>query len=315
MNYRRIFNPSHARRTPWQPSSPARGDRRDGLVYVYTDEIVLSVNVALSTARPLLVRGPSGAGKSTLAQNVARGLNWRYYEEVISSHTQAQHLLWRFDALRRLNDAQAQQLQPGMTPYIEPGILWWAFDPQSAQEQAARAAGPSPADTTDNRPAVVLLDEIDKADPDLPNSLLVPLGSLQFDVPERDEPVKAHHAPLVFITTNDERELPTAFLRRCVLLQLPDPDKDPAYRPRYREHLLKVATAHFGSRRKTLYAAIADQLLAPGSAQERRPGQATPSPAEYLDTIRACLELNVRPGDETWAALSNIVLRKMRSPV
>src|SRR5213595_2697985 len=103
-------------------------DRRDGSVYVFhVDDIVLAVNVALATGRPLFLRGATGAGKSSLARSVARIMKRRYYEKVISSRTTLQDLLWRMDALKRLADAQAGQFQQGFSAYIEPGVLWWAF--------------------------------------------------------------------------------------------------------------------------------------------------------------------------------------------
>jgi|SoiMetStandDraft_2_1073263.scaffolds.fasta_scaffold44184_2 MoxR-like ATPase len=331
MDYKRIFDPVPALPAAVAEQVTQRADRRDGRVYVYTDEIVLAVNVALVTARPLLVRGPSGSGKSTLAQNVALQLGLRYHEEVITSDTQARDLLWRFDALRRLNDAQARSLKQGMAAYLEPGVLWWAFDPTGAKRLAKAAPMgvqlPTTApglvswmtgkETVKLPEAVVLLDEIDKADPDVPNNLLVPLGSLQFDVPDLLCTVKSETPPLVVITTNDERELPNAFLRRCVILQLPDPDKDNEYRPYYKERLLAIAKAHWGEEDVALYDAVADLTLSDEALADRQPGQTTPSPAEYLDTVRACLDLNIRPGNANWdemfKRIAGIVLRKSRT--
>lgn len=142
------------------------GDRRDGLVYVYNERIELAVNVALATGRPMLVRGPSGGGKSSLARNVARRLKWRYYERVITSRTQAHDLLWTFDALRRLSDAQAQKLEEEAAHYVEPGVLWWAFDPASAarrglpEGQSPKRPAEDPGAGPKGSGAVVLLDEI-----------------------------------------------------------------------------------------------------------------------------------------------------------
>lgn len=293
MAYKSLFDPP-----PPQPVSAAGpGDRRDGGVYSYTPEITLAVDVALATGRPLLVRGPSGGGKSSLARNAARVLEWRYYEQVISSRTQAQDLLWEIDHLRRLQDAQIHQLRGGINSYIRPGVLWWAFDRDSAQSQAQTFHGdqedhdPNLGDDHDR--AVVLLDEIDKADPDVPNNLLVPLGSLEFQVLET-KPVKTpdEKAPLVVITTNDERELPPAFLRRCVELKLEAPK---------RERLIEIGGLHFPAAKTALLEALADLIV---SAPQQ------PSIAEYLDTVRACDTLGVEPDSEKWQSLVGVTVWK-----
>ena len=193
MTYKKLFDPKPigtTSRVDRNSSVAPFGDRRDGAVYVYTEKIVLAVNVALATGRLLLVRGPTGSGKSSLAYNVARCQGWRYYEEVISSRTQARDLQWTFDAVRRLSDAQANQLQTHLAAYVEPGVLWWAFDRASARrrgwppEEADFLPAEDPRVGTDSERCVVLLDEMDKADPDVPNDLLVTLGSFQFVVRE-----------------------------------------------------------------------------------------------------------------------------------
>src|SRR5262245_59453218 len=114
-------------------TSKAGQDTRDGSVYVYNEPITLAVRVALATGRPLLLLGPPGSGKSSLAAYVARSMNWNYFEQVVTSKTRAQDLLWGFDAIRRLRDAHASSLHPGLEPYIEPRVLWWAFDPPNAR--------------------------------------------------------------------------------------------------------------------------------------------------------------------------------------
>jgi MoxR-like ATPase len=300
MSYTKLFNPGAA--TKPRPRAEGTGDRRDGLVYVYTPEIELAVNVALATRRPLLVRGPSGGGKSSLARHVSRVLGWRYYEKVISSRNQAQDLLWEIDHLRRLQDAQAKTLDPDLSHYIRPGILWWAFDEAGARRQAERMQGSgTPLDPNlegEHDRAVVLLDEIDKADPDVPNNLLVPLGSFEFQVEGLPEPVRTTpaRAPLVFITTNDERDLPNAFLRRCVELVLRPPDRD---------RLIAIGGEHFPKVPTKRLEQIADIVLA-GAEGEK----ATPSAAEYLDTVRACQELKVQPGSPAWDDLLKVTVWK-----
>jgi MoxR-like ATPase len=298
MNYQKIFDPP-ATQSFTDGHGPALADTRHRSVYVYTDEIVLAVNVALATGRPLLIRGPSGCGKSTLARNVARTLGRRYYEQVISSRTQARDLQWQVDLLLRLQDAQAKQLAPDFTPYVVPGILWWAFDRESALARRARSRSGTestePGEYLSGSGAVVLLDEIDKADPDVPNNLLVPLGSLTFDVDETGETVDAKEVPLVFLTTNDERDLPPAFVRRCVELKIASPTAD---------QLTEIGRAHFEDVHRSLLLEVA--ALFENAATSTNP----PSTAEYLDTIRACTKLGAEPGTPLFDSLAKATVWK-----
>lgn len=242
-------------------------DRRDGRLYRYTPDIKLAVRVALAIERPLLVFGPSGCGKSSLVFNVARLLRRRYYEFVVSSRSEARDLYYRFDAVRRLGEAQlgagGGDNWRSFHPFIEPGPLWWVFSPESARRRGSQRAvegqtsaidpGRWPNDYADpvdrtcavddvNVPAVLLIDEIDKADPDFANNLLVPLGSRQFLVEETGDLVKlgrgndSTESPLVIITSNRERELPPAFVRRCVVLEIQPPSL---------EDLIDIARVHF----------------------------------------------------------------------
>lgn len=298
MNYTKLFEPKPVKTD--EAISSSAGDRRDGAVYIYNDEIVLAVNVALATGRPLLVRGKSGWGKSSLARNIALVQGCRYYEKVISSRTQARDLLYEVDLLRRLQDAQLKTLKPDFTPYVVPGVFWWAFDQESAR--SIRSAESKSSKDADEAPAtddaVVLLDEIDKADPDLPNNLLVPLGSLQFSVEEIGKTVKARKAPLVIITTNDERTLPAAFLRRCVELNLRIPSLT-----ELEDRLTRVGKAHFEGH-GNLAAKLAQWISSRAQSNE------VPSPAEYLDALRACIELRIEPSSPDWETTSKIVLWK-----
>lgn len=307
----------------YRPLGTALGDRRDGRVYVFSSTIRMAVRVAIASGRPLLLRGPAGSGKSSLAPFVARTLRRRYYWTTVTARTEARDLMWRFDALKRLNDAQlksaeAQARVEQLQSYIEPGVLWWAFDPASAARRGlppgldlkTRAAD-DPGIGERQHGVVVLIDEIDKADPDVPNNLLEALGSLQFTVHETGDVVRAGATPLVIITTNNERELPAAFQRRCVVLQLREHD---------RAELIDIAALHFrhfvppdGSalHPPSVFKAVADRLQAL-QIEARAEGQREPSTAEYLDAVRACLALGIDPeaGGSEWPAVEQLTLLK-----
>jgi MoxR-like ATPase len=316
---KRPFDPKPIQsfRTNYAAALEEPADRRDGEVYVFRarEEVVLAVNVALVTGRPLLIFGAAGSGKSSLAASIARTLGWRYYEHVITSRTQAQDLLYGFDVVRRLADAQAasalseaerRAFRTDLNRYIEPGVLWWAFDRESASCRGATEGQQAPSAVDPGRigersaPAVVLIDEIDKADPDVPNNLLVALGSLTFMVGETETLVAAAAPPLIIITTNEERDLPAALLRRCVTVRLPMPDS---------RSLVEIAEAHFGKERSTDYARIAERTVALAREYTSRGGR-PPSTAEFLDCVRACLKLGVdMDRDDFEAVLSATVIK------
>ncbi|MGA5822611.1 AAA family ATPase [Kitasatospora sp. NPDC094028] len=310
LNYRRVFDPPMrpAAPTPGEPVGERVGDRTMDRIYVYDDEIVLAVNIALATGRPLLVRGNPGTGKTSLAPNAARQLRRRFYRKTISSRTQARDLLWTIDEVARLSDATGGGQARPRPEYVVPGVLWWTFDPDSARRRGLDAAEsttlPDPNEGTPHAAeAVVLLDEIDKADPDVPNDLLEPLGSYCFR--REDGPlVAAPVAPLVVITTNDERELPKAFLRRCVALELQPPDPD---------RLRDIARAHFPDQTDKLFA---DILLSFPPAADATDGpkqtgvKVRVSIAEYLDAIAASVNLGIRPGHDLWKAVLRATVHK-----
>jgi MoxR-like ATPase len=300
-DYKKLFDPTAAV-VGADPPTTQTADRRDGRVYVYTDAVVLAVNVALATGRPLLVLGEPGSGKSSLAANAARWLGRRYLEHVISSRTSAQDLLWTTNTLQRLSDASQGQVKGG-DAYLEPGVLWWAFDPESAGAYASKLAvhyGWSGGEQADpSRPAVVLLDEIDKAEPDVPNDLLVPLGAGEFGVWLDKPPVRWKAPPLVIITSNRERELPNAFVRRCIVLPLPSPDAD---------RLVTIAEAHFGGT-DPLFRRIATEIIAMTSSQGTTRAV---NAAEYLDAVRACkaLDIDLDKAPSLWNAIADATLTK-----
>src|SRR5437762_2894236 len=175
--------------------------------YVSTDDLTLAVNAAITLERPLLVKGEPGTGKTMLAVEVARTLGVPLLEWHIKSTTKAQQGLYEYDAVSRLRDSQlGDQRVHDIHNYIVKGMLWQAF--------------------TQDKPCVLLIDEVDKADIEFPNDLLRELDRMEFYVYETRELVKAKHRPLVFITSNNEKELPDAFLRRCFFHYIKFPDAD-----------------------------------------------------------------------------------------
>ncbi|WP_369035501.1 MULTISPECIES: AAA family ATPase [Streptomyces] len=285
-------------------------DPRDGRVYVMPAGLALAVRVALATDRPLLLSGEPGSGKSSLAPFYAREQGLRYYEHVVTSRTRATDLLWTFDSVRRLADAQARRVRLNDAHYVRPGVLWRSLAPDSARRRGVPTRPPEGQNPQGAGGAVVLIDEIDKADPDVPNSLLVPLGSQEFTVAETDttisrEPGVDRH--LIVITTNGERELPQAFLRRCVMFRLPEPEA---------ESLVRIAELHLeyegvdlDAPTRELVRMLAAELVQARRDQDARRGR-FPSTAEYLDAVRACRELGIRPGDEDWDLVRGLTMAK-----
>ncbi|MBI3714173.1 MAG: MoxR family ATPase [Burkholderiales bacterium] len=175
--------------------------------YVATDDLKLAVNAALTLQRPLLIKGEPGTGKTMLAEEVAAALNMPLLQWHIKSTTKAQQCLYEYDAVSRLRDSQlGDERVKDIHNYIVKGVLWQAF--------------------TADEPVVLLIDEIDKADIEFPNDLLRELDRMEFYVYETREMVRAKHRPLVIITSNNEKELPDAFLRRCFFHYIKFPDKD-----------------------------------------------------------------------------------------
>jgi MoxR-like ATPase len=279
-------------------------------VYVFSPLVVLSVNVARATRRPLLVAGEAGSGKTRLAAAVAAVLNWHYYARTVTSRTQAADLLWTFDTLRRFSDATTPQkeLQPDQY-YVEPGVVWWGFDQITASRRGLKPLADSKRhlDNPDPRGglggAVVLIDEIDKADPDVPNDLLEPFDVRRFTVKETNETISATRDTLLVLTTNGERDLPPAFVRRCVMLALPEPDA-----PWFE----RVAGQHFPKGDVALHKAVAAEVQR--LRNEVRAGMRKPSTAEFIDALRVCSELSTTPSSTAWTDLINAVLLKTDQP-
>ncbi len=174
--------------------------------YVATDDLQLAVNAAVTLQRPLLIKGEPGTGKTMLAEEVAGAMGKKLISWHIKSTTKAQQGLYEYDAVSRLRDSQlGDDKVHDIKNYIKQGMLWQAF---TADEQV-----------------VLLIDEIDKADIEFPNDLLVELDKMQFSVYETGETIQAKHRPIIIITSNNEKELPDAFLRRCFFHYINFPDK------------------------------------------------------------------------------------------
>lgn len=255
------------------------GNRFPEAGHLWQEPEINALILAVASRRPLLVRGEAGSGKSQIARAAARELGGQEpLVEVIHPRFEALDLLYRFDALARLADAQANALDATNEKYVRRGPLWEAF------EQAE--AGHAP---------VLLIDEIDKADADIPNALLDVLGNRSFTVPplgNRTVRAKDGEPPLIVITTNEERELPPAFVRRCVVLNLKPPEGETAFvdwlveRGRVHRHLVIAEDREQPDndvRREAARQVWADR--------EEAPAHAKPGLAEYIDLLTALHQL------------------------
>ena len=232
--------------------------------YVATDDLKLAVNAAITLQRPLLIKGEPGTGKTRLAIEVAQALGLPLLEWHVKSTTKAQQGLYEYDAVSRLRDSQLGDPRvQDIGNYIVKGMLWQAF--------------------TLDTPAVLLIDEVDKADIEFPNDLLRELDRMEFYVYETRELVQARHRPLVFITSNNEKELPDAFLRRCFFHYIRFPDKDT---------MEKIVEVHFPAIKKML---LREALEAFFEVREVPGLKKKPSTSELLDWLKLLLAEDISP--------------------
>ena len=223
--------------------------------YVATDDLMLAVNAAVTLQRPLLVKGEPGTGKTQLAREIATALGAPFMEWGIKSTTKAQHGLYEYDAVARLRDAQlGEEKSRAIGNYIVKGKLWECFN-------------------SEVRP-VLLIDEIDKADIEFPNDLLRELDQMEFYVHETRETVRATHRPIILITSNNEKELPDAFLRRCFFHYIKFPDK---------ETMQKIVDVHFPQIKKML---INEAMQVFFGLREIQGLKKKPSTSELLDWLK-----------------------------
>ncbi len=295
---------------------PAHGALSEA-VHVFDERMIAAIDAALAADRPLLVRGEPGTGKSQLARAAAVALGRVFLPFTVDARTESRDLLYSVDTVARLAESQIvgflKNSQPALDVrahlaeknFTSPGPLWWVFDWQGATDQAtvARSATPwSPQGWTPENGAVLLLDEIDKADPAVPNGLLEALGLGQFPTPWGDT-VSSQSAvpPLVVITTNEERSLPDAFVRRCLVLQLGWPIR--------RDELIAALIA----RGRAHFPAAAENLLATAAGMVADDREAIldrhlnpPGGAEYLDLLRAVIRRHPDDPEAQKAGLDRI---------
>ncbi len=232
--------------------------------YVATEDLQIAVNAAIALERPLLIKGEPGTGKTILAQEIAKALDIPIIEWHIKSTTKAQQGLYEYDAVSRLRDSQlGDERVRDIGNYIKRGKLWQAF-------------------TLDQRP-VLLIDEIDKADIEFPNDLLLELDRMEFYVYETGETISARHRPIVIITSNNEKELPDAFLRRCFFhfISFPDP-----------ETMKNIVEVHYPGLQSRL---IREALRVFYDVRDVPGIKKRPSTSELLDWIRLLLNEEMDP--------------------
>jgi MoxR-like ATPase len=232
--------------------------------YVSTEDLTLAVNAAITLQRPLLVKGEPGTGKTMLALQVAKALGVPLLEWHIKSTTKAQQGLYEYDAVSRLRDSQLGDARVhDIHNYIVKGMLWQAF--------------------SQDEPVVLLIDEIDKADIEFPNDLLRELDRMEFYVYETKELVKAKQRPIVFITSNNEKELPDAFLRRCFFHYIRFPDK---------QTMEKIVAVHFPQLKKSLLREAMEVFF---EVREVPGLKKKPSTSELLDWLKLLLAEDIPP--------------------
>ena len=232
--------------------------------YVATPDLMLAVNAAIRLQRPLLIKGEPGTGKTMLAEQVAAALGLPLLQWHIKSTTKAQQGLYEYDAVSRLRDSQlGDDRVKDIGNYIVKGVLWQAFEAE--------------------QPTVVLIDEIDKADIEFPNDLLRELDRMEFHVYETRETIQARHRPIVFITSNNEKELPDAFLRRCFFHYIRFPDRDTMQR---------IVDVHFPGLKKALLTEAMEVFF---GLRDVAGLKKKPSTSELIDWLKLLVAEDIPP--------------------
>jgi MoxR-like ATPase len=232
--------------------------------YIATPDLMMAVNAAVTLSRPLLIKGEPGTGKTQLAQEIAAALNRPLHEWHIKSTSKAQQGLYEYDAVSRLRDSQLGESRvQDIRNYIVKGKLWEAFESETQP--------------------VLLIDEVDKADIEFPNDLLRELDRMEFYVYETRELIKARHRPIILITSNNEKELPDAFLRRCFFHYIRFPDA---------ETMERIVEVHYPGLKKEL---LAEALNAFFKVRETPGLKKKPSTSELLDWIKLLVAEDIPP--------------------
>jgi MoxR-like ATPase len=318
---------------------PIKNDHGEPHKYVLDDLAADALEAALVINRPLLVKGEPGVGKSQLAKAAAVKYGRAYLPFVVNANTEAKDLLWSFDAVARLADAQIEGTLCGndeqskqaardnlaLKKYIKPGVLWAALNWESAEEQYQETHfkdnSPLPnylnAEFAKTKGVVILIDEIDKADSSVPNALLEVLGANRFQPEGLDHAIEANDdeeaiPPLIIITSNDERTLPDAFIRRCLSITLALPEKAQDQVDYLVNHALPSfpklniqLSANENEEAETVLQAAAKQLVADRAEAKEKHINPLPGQAEYFDLLRglSCLQ---KEGEDVKALIQSL---------
>ena len=316
----------------FKPKSLVQQNSTKALNHIFDEDDCYAMWSAYAAGRPLLVRGKPGTGKSQMAKAIADRLGWSFVSEVVRGSTELSDLHWSFDAIGRLGEAQTQGITSTATNnnaisrkkedddsldpqnFLSPGAFWWAYNWETAVKQYGRCKSnlrPRPEDTEQKGGVVLLIDEIDKAEPDLPNGLLETLGNYEFTVPYVDQatginPVKGNKKNLlIIITTNEERELPTAFVRRCFVHTLKMGEVS--------EWFIERGKLHFGTNiAQEVYEMAATLLLSDRhiTSPERYP----PGLAEYIDLLQALKGVSLEDQKKFLKKIASFALDKEVTP-
>jgi MoxR-like ATPase len=288
--------------------------------HLFPEEHQKAVNFAMAARRPLLVYGEPGSGKSQLARAAAIALKRFFVSTVVDTQTQPRDLIYELDLVQRLAKAQTLSLagpdaiktmkvedELRLARFIRPRALWWGLNFDDAKKTGVEPP-PQPKGVDGGNGVVVLIDEIDKGDPSVPNGLLGALGDAGFDLPDGRRVEQKGHFPLVVVTSNEERTLPAAFVRRCLVLRIEVPRGDA-----FEAYVTQRGEAHFDGQLPGDVMAKAARQLRDDREEHLRNNLPAPGQAEYLDLLRAVIDLareTKRSHAELVAELAPFAFRK-----